>query len=206
MKASTAIASGSGLQETYDFNCAFTLEAKRSKSHPPNFLIIIWETPSSNRYSISCLSRDSKPATMLVDPGIWTADTKLCLSKHHNQMSLAMSLQAGLILPLLFIHATVVLLSDWSCIWKIIFVLAEWFQSKQSRFSSRHLIWSEASLAVHIPLVVVPRHSAPHPFFEASDFTKTLGLLLWIGDRNYPHYWSIIKGPPEQSRALSWKH
>ena len=37
---------------------------------------------------------------MLVDPGIWTADTKLCLSKHHNQMSLAMSFQAGLILPL----------------------------------------------------------------------------------------------------------
>ena len=55
VKASTSIASGSGLQETYDFNCAFTLEVKRSTSHPPNFLIILWETPSSNLYSISCL-------------------------------------------------------------------------------------------------------------------------------------------------------
>ena len=32
MKASTAIASGSGLQETYDFNCAFTLEASSSSA------------------------------------------------------------------------------------------------------------------------------------------------------------------------------
>ena len=32
--------------------------------------------------------------------------------------------------------------------------------------------------------LVVPRHFTPHPFFEASDFTITLGLLLWTGDRN----------------------
>ena len=174
VKASTAIASGSGLQETYDINCAFTLEAKRSTSHPPRFLIILWKTPSSDRHSISCLStRDSKFASMLVDPGIWTADTKSCLSKHHNQMSLVMSLQTGLVLPLLFIHATVVLLSDWSCICELNFSLHNDCKANKAALSSRQLIWSEVSSAVHIPPVVVPRHSAPHPIFEAPDFTIT---------------------------------
>ena len=185
VKASTAIASGSGLQETYDFNCAFTLEAKRSTSHPPSFLIILRKTLSFNRHSISCLStRDSKSASMLVDPGICTADTQSCLFKHHNQMSLAMSLQAGLVLPLLFIHATMVLLSDWSCICELNLSLHNDCKANKAALSSRQLIWSEVSSAVHIPPVVVPRHSAPHPIFEASDFTITLDLLLWTGDGN----------------------
>ena len=173
LKASTATASGSGLQETFDFNCAFTPEAKRSTSHPPSFLTILWKTLSSNRHSVSCLcTRDSNSASMLVDPGIWTADTKLSLQTPQPNVS-SYVITSWLVLPLLFIHATVVLLSDWSWICNLIFSLHNDCKANKAALSSRQLIWSEVSSAVHIPPVVVPRHSTSPPHLWSIWFTIT---------------------------------
>ena len=130
---------------------------------------------------------------MLVDPGIWTADTKLCLSKHHNQMSLAMSLQAGLVLPLLFIHATVVLIPDLSCICELNFSLHNDCKANKTAFSSRQLIWSEVSSAVHIPPVAVPRHSAPPPYLWSIWFYNNIWLTPLNRGRKFIH----IIGPPQ---------
>ena len=45
-------------------------------------------------------------------------------------------------------------------------------KANKAALSSRLLIWSEVSSAVHIPPVVVPRHSTPHLIFEASDYNN----------------------------------
>ena len=45
-------------------------------------------------------------------------------------------------------------------------------KANKAALSSRQLIWSEVSSAVHIPPVVVPRHSTPHLIFEASDYNN----------------------------------
>ena len=77
-------------------------------------------------------------------------------------------------------------------------------KANKAALSSRQLIWSEVSSAVHIPPVVVPRHSTPHLIFEASDYNNIrLTQDFEQGMEIYPLYWSTIEGPPEQSQALS---
>ena len=87
-------------------------------------------------------------------------------------MSLVMSLQAGLVLPLLLY------MQLWCCYltgvvyMRVNLSLHNDCKANKAALSSRQLIWSEVSSAVHIPPVVVPRHSTPHLIFEASDYNN----------------------------------
>ena len=76
-------------------------------------------------------------------------------------------------------------------------------KANKAALSSRQLIWSEVSSAVHIPPVVVPRHSAPHLIFEASDYNNIRLTPLNRGWKFIHIIWFTIEGPPEQSQALS---
>lgn len=110
--ASMANASGSGFHETYFLNCALTREANKSTSQRPNRLMTSANTCVSKCHSMLCLStRDSASASIFRQPGKCVAVTQLLCDKHHNQMSLAMSLHKTFVLPMLLIQATVVLLS-----------------------------------------------------------------------------------------------
>ena len=86
-------------------------------------------------------------------------------------MSLVMSLQAGLVLPLLLY------MQPWCCYLTGVVYASKFFlhndcKANKAALSSRQLIWSEVSSAVHIPPAVVPRHSTPHLIFEASDYNN----------------------------------
>ena len=107
---------------------------------------------------------------MLVDPGIWTTDTKLSLQTPQPNVSCY-------VITSWFSTPFIVYTSNrGAVIWlelymRVKFFFAQWLQSKQSCFKLKtvDMVRGLIGRPHTIPPVVVPRHSTPHPIIEASD-------------------------------------
>jgi len=113
VKASIAIASGSGFHATYLLSCLLLIEAKRSISGSPKFLVMLLNTLVLSIHSVASLkSLDALSASTLSLPGINVGVIQMDLYSHQSQISFAILLHIfDCIPPIFFMYAIAVELS-----------------------------------------------------------------------------------------------